>query len=381
MTLPAAVQFQVIHPEDSFRVMRLKVESNFQLLNATLNRVAALGLARGPIGLTGAPGPQGSHTGSPGPAGAVGPQGPVGFGGPGGAQGARGLAPTGPTGATGPNGATGPTGPTGPKGPSPTGPAGPTGGTGPVGSIGDLGATGPTGSQGPQGGGYSATSSTSLTAAAGSTTVTTQAGLAYAANDRVRLSSRGSSAFIEGIVTAYTGTSLTLMVDHFSSGTASDWDINLAGAVGQTGAVGPQGAQGASGPRGITGPASTVTGSTGPQGHAGAAGPQGAAGATGPVGATGHDGLIQWYYKPSITGLAPGGATPTPGQSTVQTVVTISGTHMIGVVQCTLGSIISVSDGAVQVLTPQLSAGSYPVQVEDGLGSFSNVVTFTVFPF
>ena len=77
---------------------------------------------QGPIGLTGATGPQG-------------PQGPIGL--------------TGATGPQGPQGPIGLTGATGPQGPQ--GPIGLTGATGPQGPQGPIGLTGATGPQGPQG--------------------------------------------------------------------------------------------------------------------------------------------------------------------------------------------------------------------------------------
>lgn len=113
--------------------------------------------------------------------------------------------------------------------------------------------SGPTGLQGPAGPGYTATSASSLTIAnSGSITAQTQAGLAYTVGARVRFYSTGSSAWMEGTVTAYSGSSMTVLLDTDSgSGTHSDWDINLAGVVG------PQGIQGNPGPSGTGGSPST----------------------------------------------------------------------------------------------------------------------------
>lgn len=83
-----------------------------------------------------------------------------------------------------------------------------------------------------KGAGYRATSSTSLTiASSGSITLATQSGLAYSEGCRVRLYSTGSGAWMEGTVTAYSGSSMTVTLDLASgSGTHTDWTINIAGA-------------------------------------------------------------------------------------------------------------------------------------------------------
>ena len=80
--------------------------------------------------------------------------------------------------------------------------------------------------------GYLATSATSLTiAASGSLVAATQLNLAYTAGARVRLTSRGTAAWMEGVVTAYDASgNLTFTADLASgSGAHTDWDINLAG--------------------------------------------------------------------------------------------------------------------------------------------------------
>ena len=94
-----------------------------------------------------------------------------------------------------------------------------------------------TGGVGP---GYTATSATSLvTAGSGSKAFTTQAGLAYTVGARIRATSVGTSEWMEGLVTAYSGTTLTVTMDANSgTGTHADWNINLAG---QQGAAGPPG--------------------------------------------------------------------------------------------------------------------------------------------
>lgn len=227
------------------------------------------------------------------PVGVIGPSGPTGPTGPAGATGATGATgPAGVTGATGPAGATGPTGVTGATGPAgatgPTGPtgtagaAGATGATGPTGPTGVTGITGPTGPTGATGPGYAATSTTSLLIAVASKAFTTQAGLAYSAGARARASSAANTAnYMEGLVSSYSGTTLTIAVDTIGgSGTFADWNLNVSGNVGATGATGPTGPTGTAGAAGATGP-------TGPTGTAGAAGATGPTGPTGPTGATG----------------------------------------------------------------------------------------------
>lgn len=148
------------------------------------------------------------------------------------------------------------------------------------GQIGPAGAQGPAGSPGPAGGpGYYATSTVSLSIATGPQTITTQTGLAYTAGARTRVSSSASPAnWMEGKVTSYSGSSLSIDVDLIGgTGTFSSWNINLAGERGQQGT---QGIQGPLGPEGPTGP----TGATGPQGPNGPAGPTGATGPQGPPG-------------------------------------------------------------------------------------------------
>ena len=174
------------------------------------------------------------------------------------------VGPTGPTGSTGAGGPTGPTGTTGAGGPTgPTGTTGATGAGGPTGPTGTTGASGPTGPTGATGAGYTATSTTSLLIAVASKAFTTQAGLAYTVGARARASSAANTAnYMEGLVTGYTGTTLTINVDTIGgSGTLADWNINLAGNVGPTGPTGATGATGAGGPTGPTGATPAIGGS------------------------------------------------------------------------------------------------------------------------
>lgn len=110
---------------------------------------------------------------------------------------------------------------------------------------------GNTGTTGATGAGYSATSSTSNTiASSGSKTFTTQTGLAYTAGARVRAADTGapSTNYIEGVVTSYSGSTLTFTADYSAgSGTLTAWSLNLAGDRGATGATGPTGPSGALG--------------------------------------------------------------------------------------------------------------------------------------
>lgn len=108
----------------------------------------------------------------------------------------------------------------------PPGPTGPTGPTGPAGTN---------GTNGTNGAGYGGSSTTSLLIANSTTKVfTTQAGLAYQVGNYVRASSAANGAnFMEGLVSAYSGTSLSIAVSKIGgSGTFADWNFQTAGAPG-----------------------------------------------------------------------------------------------------------------------------------------------------
>ena len=97
-------------------------------------------------------------------------------------------------------------------------------------NIGIAGDKGTTGASGP---GYYSTSTTSVTLGTGSKSVTTQTGLAYSANARVRLA-YDSSNYLEGVVASYnSGTgALVITSDRYvGSGTYSAWTLNIAGDV------------------------------------------------------------------------------------------------------------------------------------------------------
>jgi hypothetical protein len=143
------------------------------------------------------------------------------------------LLAVGPAGPTGPTGATGATGATGPAGPQ--GSAGPQGTPGPAGNQGPIGPSGP---------GYGGMSTTSMAVQIGSITlILTMSGYAYVVGARVRAASQSTGEWMEGKVTAYSGTSLSFTSDLVNgSGTHADWNISIAGVQGQTGPAGPAGA-------------------------------------------------------------------------------------------------------------------------------------------
>lgn len=87
--------------------------------------------------------------------------------------------------------------------------------------------------------GYYATSATSLSIGTGTKTFTTQAGLAYVVGTRVRITSTGTAGtWMEGSLTAYSGTSMTVSVDRTAgTGSHSDWALSLAGEVGSSSAT------------------------------------------------------------------------------------------------------------------------------------------------
>jgi hypothetical protein len=92
---------------------------------------------------------------------------------------------------------------------------------GPIGVTGATGATGTTGATGP---GYLATSTTNLPIALGVVTIQVPGGLAYAPGARARLSSNiNPTQWMEGVVTGYAGTNLTISIDLTSAMAASTY--------------------------------------------------------------------------------------------------------------------------------------------------------------
>lgn len=83
------------------------------------------------------------------------------------------------------------------------------------------------------------TSTTSLSIGTGSKVFTTQANRAWSVGTRLRAASDDASKVIEGEVTSYSGTTLTIDSDYtIGAGTHADWNISIAGAQGATGADG-----------------------------------------------------------------------------------------------------------------------------------------------
>ena len=104
---------------------------------------------------------------------------------------------------------------------------------GPTGDTGPPGATGPAGSPGPS---YGGSSTTSLTVGTGSKSLTTQSGLAWQVDNAIRLQS--GTAWMEGQVTAYSGTALTVNVTLTNgSGTLAAWVLGPVGGAPGAGAV------------------------------------------------------------------------------------------------------------------------------------------------
>lgn len=89
--------------------------------------------------------------------------------------------------------------------------------------------------------GYAGTSVTSLTIGTGSKTLTTQAGLSYVVGSRVRVaSSADPTKYMEGIITAYSTTSMTFTSDKTGgSGTIASWNLSIGGTAGSDGASFP----------------------------------------------------------------------------------------------------------------------------------------------
>lgn len=125
----------------------------------------------------------------------------------------------------------------------PVGPKGDTGGKGDKGDkgdTGDTGGTGATGAAGENGEGYDLTSSTSVSLPAGATEsfVVSEDALvsAYKVGARVRVSDPANPVtnYLEGILTAYSGTNFTVAVDYTTSvaTTVNSWNINIAGESG-----------------------------------------------------------------------------------------------------------------------------------------------------
>jgi hypothetical protein len=222
--------------------------------------------ATGEAGLQGATGATG-ETGVQGATGATGEAGVQGATGATGEQGSTGVdGPTGATGDTGIQGATGATGETGIQGA--TGATGETGIQGATGATGETGATGPSGLIGASGisDRYQTTSVTTLTPANGTKTLTTvDKNLSYSPGQKIAITSIANplTVYMRGTVDSYDRASgvLVAAITTHDGAEASDWMINLDGAVGAVGATGTAGTDGATGATG-------EVGATGPGGNA-----------------------------------------------------------------------------------------------------------------
>lgn len=103
---------------------------------------------------------------------------------------------------------------------------------------------------------YGGTSDTSLLLGTGSKVFTTQKLLGYVAGSRVRAASLANPTlnYMEGVVTSYAGTTLTVSMDRGAgSGTFADWQLTLIGDVGGPGPAGPDGDPGPAGNDGADG--------------------------------------------------------------------------------------------------------------------------------
>lgn len=103
--------------------------------------------------------------------------------------------------------------------------------------------------------GFWATSSSSVTIGTGSKVFNIGAGYGYFAGMRARAIDQANSAnWVEGLITGYSSSNLTINVDLISgSGTKTAWNIGIAGVVGATGSTGPTGSAGSNGTNGTNG--------------------------------------------------------------------------------------------------------------------------------
>jgi len=126
----------------------------------------------------------------------------------------------------------------------------------------NLSLAGERGTTGAQGAGYATTSTASLLIGTGTKAFTGVATtLGYTIGQRARAASAADTTnWMEGRVTGYSGSTLTLSVDVVGgSGTFADWSINVAGSQGIQGI---QGAQGIQGIQGVTGASYAATSTT-----------------------------------------------------------------------------------------------------------------------
>lgn len=100
--------------------------------------------------------------------------------------------------------------------------------------VGPAGAAGAAGATGPAGASYAGTSATNVAIGTGAKAFTTQAGLAYQVGNYIRLSSSASPLnFMEGTISTYVGTALTINCTKISgSGSFADWVLSPSGSPG-----------------------------------------------------------------------------------------------------------------------------------------------------
>lgn len=266
-------------------VSQTDYNTNINMINLELERLANLPGIPGPRGEQGPPGPQGisgppglqGPMGPTGPAGAQGPQGERGDDGQRGPQGERGpegiQGQQGPAGIQGPAGATGEAGPAGPQGTQgPQGERGNTGPSGPIGPQGNAGLTGERGPEGPQG----PQGETGRTGDTGPEGRRGEQGMGVVGLDIQMLPNEP----LLHIELGYTTEDGGYMVEHDN---VFQLPAYIQGEAGLEGPQGPAGADGAQGPAG-------QDGADGKDGKDGKPGKDGKDGADGKDGIDGKDG-------------------------------------------------------------------------------------------
>ena len=280
--------------------------------------------ANGTSGSSGANGVDGTSgsSGSSGANGADGTSGSSGADGTSGSSGANGA--DGTSGSSGADGTSGSSGANGADGTS--GSSGSSGNTGASGTSGSSGADGTSGSSGSSGAAgadgdrYQTVSTTTFTLNA-SGTLTVGTGLAYSVAQQILIVLDASNYQVSEVTAYNSGTgviSFAFPTELVGSGTASSWDVNLAGASGGDGTSGSSGANGADGTSGSSGANGTSgsSGANGTSGSSGANGVDGTSGSSGSSGANGVDGTSGSSGSSGATGTSgSSGANGTSGSS------------------------------------------------------------------
>ena len=119
---------------------------------------------------------------------------------------------------------------------------------------GGAGPTGPTGATGDNGFGYNGLTSTTTISSPflGSQSFTTNLNdtqTAFVVGSRIRAITGGGAVYLDGTISSFSGTSLTVLVDETNAtiGSFSSWTFSITGSVGAIGAIGATGATGATG--------------------------------------------------------------------------------------------------------------------------------------